>query len=90
MQSKILFVLGLVIGINIGYVIMIPSRNASRALTQECIDSHYKTLAEYSKTTDQLEACVENLGTAATNIELCVKNLSDCMDDLGLLQGRSK
>jgi len=49
MKTILLFILGLIVGINIGFMIMIPEKNAYKKLSHECVDSysnafiHFKT-----------------------------------------------
>lgn len=81
-------------GMNIGYCIMIPSRNATRESLKECVSaaqeikSNYDIAEAANKDTISIDKDIIELQEAT--IGLCKKTLDECEQTLGLLEGRTK
>ena len=87
MQKFLLWLGGLLIGINLGYVLMIPSRNSSMKLTKECIDSYSKSVQAWKESRETFEKDIDSVEKLNNQ---CLRTLTECEENLSLLQGRSK
>lgn len=81
-----IFILGLLVGINIGYLPIIFSHSSTDDL-KKCVDDYAHSVSEWKK----IEAlCEDNANNAIDGWTTCKRNLTECVEDLSLLQGRSK
>jgi septal ring factor EnvC (AmiA/AmiB activator) len=87
MPKFAMLIFGLMLGINIGYVIMIPSRNSSMKLTRECIDSYAKSVQGCKESRQTLEKDLDDVEKMNNQ---CLQTLTECEQTLSLLQGRSR
>lgn len=82
-----MFIFGALLGVNIGYVIMIPSRNEFKAVAKECIDSYGKSLQSWKDSRQALEKDIDDIEKMNNQ---CLQTLTECEQNLSLLQGRSR
>jgi len=82
-----IFILGVALGVNLGYVLMIPSRNSVTNKLSKCSEVYKQSSQELIK---EQSRCYSDQMKLVETLQQCVKDLDRCNDDLGLLQGRSK
>jgi hypothetical protein len=89
-ETRRLLFVGLIIllsGINLGYFLMIPSRNKMEDQFKQCIT----TANEIGKAAkDIAKEDEQTIKMQKTSIDLCENMLDECTQTLGLLEGRSK